>query len=363
MTAMSHEQQLIEIEGTPETVQEYFEERGWSDGLPIVPPSREAVEAMLHYSDRSPDDVVAHLAPRNGAATVELIAVNAVMAGCRPQYLPVLLAAVEAVADPAFNLNAIQSTTHPCGVLILVNGPIARELGMNHGSNCFGQGWRPNATIGRAMRLILLNIGGGTPGEGDRATHGTPAKYSYCAAETEAANPWQPLHVERGFALEDSTVTMVGGEGPHNINDHASVHGEGLLTTVAMSMRQLGSNNMSGGGGEPMVVFGPEHADQIAADGYTKDDVKRFLWEHSRFPVRDAAEEWRRQRLGGSGAGEQEREWLPVATHWSRINVIVAGGPGKHSCWIPTFGGSTETVMRRLERRDGSALRSVHDVR
>ena len=363
MTAMGHDQQLIEIEGSLETVQEYFEERGWSDGLPIVPPSRDAVQAMLRYSDRPADDVVAHLAPRNGAATVELIAVNAVMAGCRPRYLPVLIAAVEAVADAAFNLNAIQSTTHPCAVLIFVNGPIAHELGLNHASNCFGQGWRPNATIGRAMRLILLNIGGGTPGEGDRATHGTPAKYSYCAAENEAANPWQPLHVEKGFAPDDSVVTVLGGEGPHNINDHASVHGEGLLTTVAMSMRQLGSNNMSGGGGEPMVIFGPEHAAQIAADGYTKDGVKRFLWEHSRFPVRDAAEEWRRERLGNSGAGHEEREWLPVATHWSRINVTVAGGPGKHSCWIPTFGGSTETVMRRLERRDGSALRSVDDVR
>ena len=363
MTTMGHEQQLIEIEGSLETVQEYFEERGWSDGLPVIPPSRDAVQAMLRYSDRPPDDIVARLAPRNGAATVELIAVNAVMAGCRPQYLPVVIAAVEAVADPAFNLNAIQSTTHPCAVLIFVNGPVARELGMNHASNCLGQGWRPNATIGRAMRLILLNVGGGTPGEGDRATHGTPAKYSYCAAENEAANPWQPLHVEKGFAPDDSVVTVLGAEGPHNINDHASVHGEGLLTTVAMSMRQLGSNNMSGRGGEPMVVLGPEHAAQIAADGYTKDDVKRFLWERSRFPVQDAAEEWRRERLGGSGDGHEEGEWLSVATHWSRINVAVAGGPGKHSCWIPTFGGSTEAVMRRLERRDGSPLRSVDDFR
>jgi hypothetical protein len=364
MTSVGQESHLVEIEGSPETVQEYFEERGWSDGLPIVLPTQEAVQAMLSYSDRPPGDVVAHLAPRNGAATVELIAVNAVMAGCRPQYLPVIMAAVQAVADPAFNLNAIQSTTHPCAVLVFLNGPIGRELGINSGSNCFGQGWRANATIGRAMRLILLNIGGGIPGDGDRATHGSPAKYSYCAAENESENPWQPLHVERGFAEDDSVVTVMGAEGPHNINDHASVHGEGLLTTVAMSMRQLGSNNMSGRGGEPMVVLGPEHAAQIAADGYTKDDVKRFVWERSRFPIEDAAAEWRQERLGRTELQQEgDDQWLPVATHWSRMNVVVAGGPGKHSCWIPTFGGSTETVTRRIERRDGTPLRSVDDIR
>jgi hypothetical protein len=212
------------------------------------------------------------------------------------------------------------------------------------------------------MRLTLLNIGGGTPGDGDRATHGTPAKYSYCAAENEGANPWGPLHVEKGFAAEDSVVTVMGAEGPHNINDHASIHGEALLTTAAMSMRQLGSNNMSGAGGDPMVVFGPEHAAQVAADGYTKDDVKRFLWERSRFAVRDAADEWQQQRLAMRRAGADEREWIEVTSHWSRLNVAVAGGPGKHSCWIPTFGGSTETVHRRLERRDGTPLRSVHDL-
>ena len=353
---------LLEIEGSSETVQEYFDAQGWTDGMPILPPTREAVAAMLRFSDRPAEEVVARLAPRNGAATVELIAVNAVMAGCRPQYLPVIIAAVEAVADPAFNLNGIQSTTHPCAVLIFLNGPLARALDVNSGSNCFGQGRRANATIGRAMRLILQNIGGGTPGDGDRATHGTPAKYSYCAAENEAANPWQPLHVEKGFAPDESVVTVMAAEAPHNINDHASIHAEALLTTAAMSMRQLGSNNMSGNGGEPLVVFGPEHAAQIAADGFTKEDVKRFLWEHSRFPLDDAAQEWREQRLARLGVDAAHTEWLSVAGHWSQINVAVAGGPGKHSCWIPTFGPTTGTVMRRIERRDGTPLRSVDDL-
>src|SRR3990172_8275798 len=152
---------LVELEDSLEAIQEFFETQGWTDGLPIVPPTQERVRAMYRYVERDPDEVVAVLAPRNGEATVQRIAINAVMSGCRREYLRVLLTAVEAVAEEPFNLNGIQSTTHPCGVLVLLNGPVGRELNVNSGYNCFGQGWRANMTIGRAMRLIMLNIGGG----------------------------------------------------------------------------------------------------------------------------------------------------------------------------------------------------------
>jgi hypothetical protein len=282
------------------------------------------------------------------------------MAGCRPEYLPVVIAAIQAVGDQAFNLTGIQATTHPCAVFVLLNGPLAVELGVNSGPNCFGQGTRANMAIGRAVRLALLNIGGGTPGEGDRATHGTPAKISFCAAENEAESPWEPLHVEHGFALDDSVVTVVACEAPHNINDHGSISGLGLLTTIATSLRQSGSNNINPGRGEPMLVFGPEHAAQVARDGYTKADVKRFLWEHVRFPVSEWSPDWREdpERMQQLEDATGQREWARLTATADDLDVIVAGGPGKHSCWMPTFGG-TETVLRRVERADGAPVRSV----
>ena len=354
---------LIELEDSLEAIQNFFETQGWTDGLPIVPPTRERVRAMQQFVDRAPDEVLATLAPRNGEATIERIAVNAVMAGCRPEYVPVLLTAVQAIADPAFNLNGMQSTTHPCGVFVLVNGPLAGELGIHGGYGCFGPGRRANAAIGRAMRLVMLNIGGGTPGDADRSTQGTPAKYTFCAAENETANPWGPLHVEHGFAPEDSVVTVMACEGPHNIQDHGSISGLGILTTAAGSLREAGSNNILTHGGQPMVVFGPEHAATVARDGYSKDDVKRFLWERARLPESDWSPDWRTEAMRERLLDEIGRaDAIPIARHWSDINVIVAGGAGKHSSWIPTFGaGLTNTVMRRIEWRDGRPVRSVFE--
>ena len=157
------------------------------------------VAEFLRHTTRDRREVVAVLPPRQGEATVERIAINAVMAGCRPEYFPVVIAAVEALAQPPFNLDSVQATTHPVAPLMIVNGPIAKEIGLNGGYNAFGQGFRPNLTIGRALRLVLMNVGGGLPGTGDRATQGSPAKIAYCVAENEDANPWEPLHVELGF--------------------------------------------------------------------------------------------------------------------------------------------------------------------
>src|SRR5437867_5137387 len=249
---------IFDFPGTHEEIDALYQERGWTDGLPIVPPTEAAVREFFRWTDRDPREVLGVLPPRQGEATVEKIAANAVMAGCRPEYLPVILSALEALADPLFNLDSIQATTHPVAPLIVVNGPIARELGINGGYNAFGQGFRANVTIGRAIRLVLMNVGGGLPGTGDRSTQGSPAKIAYCVAENEAENPWQPLHVEAGLAPDVSTVTAFGCEGPHNIQDHHSATGLGILQVIAGSMGQAGSNNILGAG-FPLLSLRPEH--------------------------------------------------------------------------------------------------------
>ncbi|HEV8457539.1 MAG TPA: hypothetical protein VGR44_04505 [Methylomirabilota bacterium] len=324
-------------------------EQGWGDGLPVIPPTAERVRRMLAGAHRRPDELVAVLAPRLGQATVESVAVNAVMAGALPEHLPVVLAAVEAVADPVFNLQAVQTTTHPCSPLIIVNGPIAGRLGINAAGNALGQGARANAVIGRALRLVLQNIGGARPGSEDRATHGHPGKFAYCLAENEAASPWEPLSTERGFSREDSTVTVCASEGPHNVNDHGSTTAEGILATVAGSAASVGSNNIYLGG-EPLVVLGPEHAATVAAAGWSKDDFRRAMWERARVPIgRFAPENLERfATIYPEGFKDAPAEALaPIAREWRDIMVIVAGGAGKHSAVIPTF-GMTRSVTRRI---------------
>ncbi len=224
---------IFDFPGAHEEIDALYQERGWTDGLPIVPPTEASVAEFLRWTDRYPREVIGVLPPRQGEATVERIAANAVMAGCRPEYFPVILAGIEALTDPLFNLDSIQATTHPVATLLVVNGPIARAIGLNAGYNAFGQGFRANVTIGRAVRLVLMNVGGGLPGTGDRSTQGNPAKIAYCVAENEAENPWEPLHVEAGLPADASVVTAFGCEGPHNIQDHFSSTGLGVLLTVA----------------------------------------------------------------------------------------------------------------------------------
>ena len=185
----------LEAEDDFEQINQLCLERGWGDGLPIVPPTARRVEQMLTYCDRPWHEPVEKIAPRYGEATPLRLAANAVMAGCKPEYFPLLVLAIEAMCEEPFNLYGVQTTTHPCAPLVIVNGPVAGELRLNSGHNAFGPGTHSNATIGRAIRLALLNIGGAIPGLGDMATHGSPAKYAYCVAENEAVSPWPPLHV------------------------------------------------------------------------------------------------------------------------------------------------------------------------
>jgi hypothetical protein len=350
------------FEGAYEDIDAQYQERGWTDGLPIVPPTAAAVHEFLRWTDRDPRELIGVLPPRQGEATIERIAANAVMAGCRPEYLPVVLTAIEALADPLFNLDSLQATTHPVAPLMVVNGPIARELQINAGYNAYGQGFRANVTIGRAVRLVLMNIGGGLPGTGDRATQGTPAKIAHCVAENEAENPWEPLHVEAGLPADVSTVTVFGCEGPHNIQDHYSASAVGILMTVAGAMGQAGSNNLLGRGW-PLLSFGPEHAATVARDGFTKRRVKEFLFEHARFPLARLGEEYRRMQIERHHVKDAPDTMLPIVRSPEDLSIIVVGGAGKHSSWQPTFGDATRPVRRTITRRDGTPLRKVADLR
>lgn len=324
----------------------------WSDGLPVIPPTIERVERMLEHTRRGRDELIASVAPAYGGATVELIAVNAVLAGCAPDALDVLIAAVEAATSPEFNLQGIQTTTNPAAVWLIVNGPIANRLGVNNGPNCLGQGAWANATLGRALRLVMQNIGGAYPGEMDRATHGQPGKFTLCCGENEIESPWEPVHIERGFERDESTVTAVGFSGTLNMNSHTKDANE-LLRVIADTLAYAPSNDYWIGG-EPWIVLSPEHAHILAQAGFSKAEVKTRLWEQSRMAASRMSdkdfERTRRTRQAELGDISPDT-LLPVTTEPSRIGIVVAGGPGTHSVYVSGFGNS-QSVTRRI-RPDG----------
>lgn len=348
----------VECEDPWSDLQHEFLQRGWSDGLPLVPPTEQRVQRMLQAAGRAPQQVVAVLAPRMGAATTELIAVNAVMAGCRPAHMPVLIAAVEALAQRPFNLYGIQVTTHCVSPLLIVNGPLAGAMNIRGEAGMFGPGPWDNAVVGRAIRLLLLNVGGATPVDIDKSTMGHPAKFSFVMAENEAASPWQSLRRDRGFPDETSTVTVIGAEGPHNINDHESTTPEGLLRMIASSMAQPGQNNVYYAA-EPLLILSPEHAATIAAGDLSKAQVQDYLFENARIPLSRFSQEnierrmWRKfpqlYRDQGPDVG------VRVAQRPEDIMIVVAGGPGKHSMYVPTFGG-TRSVTVAIRHDDGRAV-------
>jgi hypothetical protein len=320
---------------------------------------------MLTYCDRDLDEPVVKIPPRYGAATPIRVAANAVMAGCKPEHFPLVLLALEAMAEEPYNLYGTQATTHPCTPMLIFNGPIAKELGINSGHNAMGNYFRPNAVIGRAVRLALVNIGAAIPGIGDMATHGTPAKFTFCVAENEAASPWEPLHVELGFPKDATTVTVVAGEGPHNINDHESLTPEGILTMAAGTIATTGSNNAYYAG-QPVLAFGPEHAATVASGGMSKADIKRWLFDHATIPLSKFSEEGIERRFRRKQADEFANASLDTLIHmWKTpedLIVIITGGAGKHSAYIPTF-GNTRAVTRALKRVDGELVRTVQELK
>ena len=323
-----------------DTIDDVFEARGWADGLPIVAPTKARVSAMLGDCVGDADEEIGTMPPRGGIVTLHILAVNAVMAGCRNDYFPVIVAAVKAMLEPSFNLFAVQATTHPCAPCVIVNGPIAAQLNINSRYGAFGPGFRANATIGRAIRLILLNVGGAAPGLLDRSTQGQAAKYSFCVAENEAESPWLPMHVERGFELAQSTVTVTAADGTHNLNDHISSDADGILATVCNSLNDMGANNTYLYG-QPTIAFGPEHASILANDGYTKDKIREHVFEHARLP-RDV---WNQGGMAGMFEDKFPHEdRVPILKRPEDLLIIVVGGFGRHSCWLPTFGDTTRAV-------------------
>ena len=261
------------------TLEDEFEalfERGWTDGLPVVPPTEARVLRMLAGTTRGPDEVVAVVPPNLEPVTLEKIAINAVMAGCKPEYLPVVIAAVEAVCNDEFNIHGVLATTMPVGPVLIINGPIRRAIGMNSGVNVLGQGNRANMTIGRALQLVIRNVGGGRPGEVDRATHGNPGKLSFCFPEDEEGSPWTPLHVARGFDATTSTVTVFPGEGPRCAVDQKARTPEELAVSLAACLRTVHHPKLPLGF-DAILIIGPDHARVFADAGWTREQVLAAL--------------------------------------------------------------------------------------
>ena len=332
---------------------EWYFERGFTDGLPVVPPTPERVDAMVTALGGAPERLEARVPPRGGGLTHEVLAVNMVLAGCLPAYAPVVKAALLALCDARFNLNGVQTTTHVAAPLVVVNGPIRNEIGMNAGHNVFGPGNRANATIGRAIRLVLLNVGGATPGDLDKSTLGHPGKYSYCIAENEESSPWAPYHVEQGYAPEDSTVFAIAAEAPHSVTNHVANDAEGILDSIVSAMSTIAHNNAVSSG-SCAVVIGPEHAATIAGKGWTRSDVRNYLWMNAGNTFGEISFHGRYGKIYNRNLPRWYRRdpgaRIPVVPRAEEIHLFVAGGDaGRFSAFIPGWGHMTAPVLRPLE--------------
>ncbi|MCZ6558865.1 MAG: hypothetical protein O7A69_14000 [SAR324 cluster bacterium] len=316
---------------------------GLTDGLPVIPPTERRVEQML--AGRNPGQEYAVLAPARDSATARRLAVCAVMAGCQPAHFPLVIAAVQAVAQPQFNLLGIQTTTGTATPLVIVNGPVVKRLGLNAVGNALGPGERGNATIGRALAFALRNIGGAIPGRIDMATMGQPGKYTMCVAENEDASPWEPLHVSRGYSPEESTVTVVGASGTMEMKDDRSSTAEGVLTTFAASMTSAGAVGGAGllSGGEPLLLIAPEHA-HIIGRSLSRKQAQQFLHERARLPLHALGAAVRDHLLEVMDVPAGEMPELRVCERPDQIMLAVVGGVGIKSTYIPTWGGSTIAV-------------------
>src|SRR3954447_5198600 len=305
--------------------------RGWTDGLPVVAPTEARVLRMLEGTSRAPDDVVAIVPPDLVECTVEKVAVNAVLAGCRPEHLPVVIAALEAACTDEFNVHGVLATTMPVGPVVVVNGPVRERIGMNSGVNVLGQGNRANMTIGRALQLVIRNVGGGRPGEVDRAAQGNPGKLSFCFPEDEEGSPWEPLHVEHGYARDASTVTLFAGEGPRGVVDQLSRDPESLARSFAECLRTVQHPKL------PIVfdailVVGPEHARVFREAGWTKAQLRDRLHE---LTTLEGADIVRGARGITEGVPEHLRDvQLPKFRPEGIIIVHAGGGAGLFSTII-----------------------------
>lgn len=339
---MSTETDGIGIEwDDPIEAMEQMYRLGWTDGLPVVPPTERRVSEFIEHGGRPAGEIVGELPERRREISVEKVAANAVMAGCLPEYMPVVLAAAEAMLDPKFNLVGPSSSLGGSGIMVIVNGPITRELEINARNNLFGPGNRANATIGRAVRLILINACAAIPGLFDRSILGHPGKYSYCIAEAENETNWNPLHVERGFERSGSAVTVFACESPRQVR--ASGGPETMLNTVADVASALGTSLSTVGStddksavvrqGELAVVISGE---SYVWDGWSKQDIKEALLPKVRRTLADIK---RAGEVGGEVNPEDEDHWLPLIATPDDILLVFAGGEERTMCAvIPSWG-------------------------
>ena len=320
---------------------------GWTDGLPVVPPTAERVTAMLDAAGLEPTHQLAFIENRQISVTAEKVAINAVMAGCKAEYMPVVAAAVEALADPKYGYHGPATSTGGSAVFMLVNGPIARELDINSGDNLFSPGWRANATIGRAIRLIMRNVIGTLPGELDRSSMGHGGKYSFCIAENEVDSPWPPLHTTRGFRADQNAVTIFAAFAPHQYSNGLSATPEGVLTTLCANMRiSAGTNRRP----QYALVFPGEHQLVMKKAGWSREDVQRFAFENAKSSI---AELKRANIAAGEITPQDETTMISVVETPQDFIVVAAGGiAGVQSAYIPGWGGKagSQSVTKEIKK-------------
>jgi hypothetical protein len=347
----SAEEGAVAVDDAVDLVEWYYGQP-WSDGLPVVPPTVEKIAAVVAALGGDPGFSECRVPPRGGDLTRHVLAVNLVMAGCKPAYAPIVRAALVAMCEPQFNMNALQASTHMAAPLLVVNGPIRNRIGMNAGCNVFGSGNRANATIGRAIRLVLLAVGGGTPGDLDKSTLGHPGKYTYCIAENEEESPWAPYHVENGHAPDEDTVFVLAAETPHSVTNHVSNDPRGILDSIASAMSTI-AHNTAVMAGPCAVVLGPEHAATIARHHWTRHDVRCYLCEHSgnRFDAVSFGHRYGKvyNRALPRWYRRDPNSRIPIAERPEDIHLFVAGGSaGRFSAFIPGWGNVSQPMLRSI---------------
>jgi hypothetical protein len=324
-------------------LEEMFE-RGWRDGLPVIPPTRERDEAML--GGRDPSELLGEIPPAMARVTLERVAACAVLAGCRPEYFPVVVAAVEAVLEPAFNVGGQAVTTQPAGQVAIVNGPVRDAIGLNRSVGALGPGWRSNMTIGRALRLVVSLTGGGFPGRLDRSTLGNPGKIGLCFAEDEEVSPWEPLHVERGLSAASSVVTAIGADAALLISDHRSTSPEELARVLGWAAASTWSPNWWPLGGLSLFVICPEHARSFSGWGWSKQRVREEMFSAVSRPAGEL-------RWGETTPLVQAADDDQPVRKWSSpddILIVVAGGEaGRYSAVFgPCLGMNSEAISKEV---------------
>jgi hypothetical protein len=329
--------------------QRHLEEQGWTDGLPVIPPTEDLVREMLAMVTSRANEQLGTMEPLMGLVTVEKVAANAVMAGCEPSYFPVVLAAIRALLQPQFHVGSTACTTGGAAPVLMVSGPISERLSINSGTACFGGNVKANATIGRAVRLTMRNIGGAKPGGMEKSTQAWPGKLSMCFAENEARSPWEPFRVSLGVAPEQSAVSVVAVRGIYEITEGTQHTGLGVLETIAASMRMIGTPIYYQMGVPVVVCLGPEHAREIADAGFSRQTLQSYFFEHCRLSVgalRDRG--YYREGCWPKSIDPSDNDMVvPMVSDASKFWIIVAGGDGRHSAWMPSWNvceGATEVV-------------------